>query len=181
MSHWLQVSSGRGPAECCWVVKQLTDRIVADAKARGIAIRLIDCEAGDEHDTLKSALLSFEGEDNAISIFVTEWEGSILWKGLSPYRPTHKRKNWFVAVSHVATPKATTFSESDVRFETMRSSGPGGQHTNKTSSAVRAWHDPTEICAVAQEERSRERWTQHDALERGNPLRTFRGADFRES
>ncbi|MGL4668354.1 MAG: peptide chain release factor-like protein, partial [Saezia sp.] len=94
----------------------------------------------------------------------------------------------------------------EVAFETMRSSGPGGQHVNKTESAVRATHLPTGISVKVQTGRSQhanknmaflllrhkldehkntqldqqktERWMQHYQLERGNPVRTFTGDKF---
>ena len=99
-------------------------------------------------------------------------------------------------------PTDARFDPQDVRFETMRASGPGGQHVNRTESAVRVTHVPTGLQASASEERSqhrnkalavarlsrkleglkdqqrsaaeRERWQAHQALERGNPVRVFR-------
>ena len=99
-------------------------------------------------------------------------------------------------------PAAAPFDPRDVRFETMRASGPGGRHVNRTESAVRVTHVPTGLQASASEERSqhrnkalavarlarkletlkeqqrgeseRGRWRAHQALERGNPVRVFR-------
>lgn len=90
----------------------------------------------------------------------------------------------------------------------MRASGPGGQHVNKTASAVRVTHVKTNISAIAQEERSQyqnrrlalarlaqaledeekkkgqekqqQLWDLHQSLERGNPVRIFEGLEFVE-
>jgi peptide chain release factor len=95
---------------------------------------------------------------------------------------------------------------SEVRFESFRASGPGGQHQNKTESAVRAVHVPSGLAAVARDGRSQHRnkavvlerlamllrasqdiaaiadqhavHSKHDRLERGNPVRRFRGRAF---
>ncbi len=105
-------------------------------------------------------------------------------------------------------PVAEQVAHADFRFETMRASGPGGQHVNRTESAVRATHVPTGISVVASGERSQHmnkriatalllrrladrehrveqvekqsRWRQHDDLERGNAVRVFVGPELEE-
>ncbi|MGS9174655.1 peptide chain release factor-like protein, partial [Salmonella enterica subsp. enterica serovar Infantis] len=64
------------------------------------------------------------------------WCGTLLWIGPSPYRPHHGRKNWYVGIGRVSADEHIQSDE--IRFETLRSSGPGGQHVNKTAAAVRA-------------------------------------------
>jgi peptide chain release factor len=128
----------------------------------------------------------------------------------SPLRPQHKRKNWFVGILRLESqpPGVEEIDASDVRFEALRAGGPGGQHQNKTESAVRAVHVPTGLTVVAREERSQLRnkalalkrlaahlalakelaeladdraiQSGHDRLERGRPVRTFEGQGFRE-
>ena len=139
--------------------------------------------------------------------FAQRWLGTLQWVCASPFRPNHARKNWFVAVSRLpdipALPK-----EGEVRFETCRAGGKGGQHVNKTESAVRAVHTVTGISVRVESERSQhankkralellavklaaqhaERLDQHAAdahaqlyrLERGNAVRVFRGKTFAE-
>jgi peptide chain release factor len=205
---WLQISSGRGPAECQLAVAKLADVLEKEALKQGFACEVLDIVEGRERGAALSALLSVEGE--GARSFACRSRGSVLWICASPVRPGHKRKNWFVGVEVLAPPEAgaTTLRASDVAFEAMRASGPGGQHVNKTESAVRATHRPTGLVATAREERSqvmnkklalariagllaegaeaakadaeRDRWEQHDALERGRPVRTFEGPSFKE-
>jgi peptide chain release factor len=205
MVSWLQITSGRGPEECCWVVKKLSQHILEKAKSTGINTRIIDMVPGIKTKTFKSVLIAIEGEDP--SAFIKSFEGTIQWIGKSMFRPNHKRKNWFVGVSAFVPPETPHWLENEFEIKTMRSSGPGGQHVNKTETAVRITHLPTGIQAIAQEERSQHlnrklamsrlnrlllkkeneiisdsqsnRWNHHNKLERGNPVRVFEGKDFK--
>jgi len=201
---FLQISSGRGPIECAWVTARLTRVIVTDARKASLKVDVMETEKGPVSGTLMSALLSLEGEES--ESFANGYEGTIQWIGYSRFRPGHKRKNWFVGVQRISLPDTPPFTDKDVRVETMKATGPGGQHVNKTESAVRALHIPTGIIAVARDERSqhtnrkralerlaalvayhereivetarRERWQLHNELIRGNPVRVYKGKNF---
>ncbi len=200
-SPWLQISAGQGPAECALAVVKVMERIITEAAEADVEARCIEIEAGPESGTANSALLSLVGERAAE--FASSWRGTVQWIARSPFRPDHARKNWFVGVEILEPVEETRFRAIDVRWETMRASGPGGQHVNRTESAVRVTHVPTGLQASASEERSqhrnralalarlaariadrdsaeqdrsrKDRWKAHHDLERGNPVRVLRG------
>ncbi len=202
----MQITSGRGPAECCMVVYNILDIVEKEAESYKIDVTRVALIEGANKKTLKSALLLLNGDK--LDSFRKRWEGPVKWIGESIFRPKHRRKNWFIGISFVVPDEEFNWSEKEFRFDTMRSSGPGGQHANKTSSCVRVVHIPSGIMAVATEERSqhlnkklakariacllkekndkskerseKDRWDNHNILERGNPVRVFKGLNFKE-
>lgn len=205
MTGWMLVTSGRGPEECGWVVSRTVKRILEEAAKLNFKAVVIEAIPSDMDNCLKSALISIDGDDPGF--FLSQWAGTIQWTGQSMFRPNHKRKNWFIGVSIIQAPNQEKTDFNELKIERMKASGPGGQHTNKTESAIRITHMPTGISATAQEERSqqlnqklalarlyqklnmeqervkmelqRERWEEHNSIERGNAIKVFHGMDFR--
>src|SRR5580698_98496 len=199
---WLQVTAGQGPSECAWAVVKVLEQIQQEAQSASLEFRTIEIKPGPEPGTVESALISISGEGK-LEAFANSWRGTVQWTARSPFRPTHKRKNWFVGIDILEPVDETCFDLKAVRWETMRASGPGGQHVNRTESAVRVTHVPSGVQATAMEERSQHRnrklalarltkklneinseknssarearWRAHKELERGNPVRISKG------
>jgi peptide chain release factor len=198
----LHLSAGQGPRECEWVVARLVEAFAREGAGEGLACAPVEPIEGP----VASAIVRVSGV--GAERFVAARCGTIRWVGTSPFRPLHKRRNWFAGASRLPDPDTIdALRMQDVRFETLRASGPGGQHVNKTESAVRATHLPTGLTTVSQEQRSQhanrriarlklwlllearrhdslageklERWREHHALERGNAVRTYHGAGFK--
>jgi len=141
MATLMQISANTGPEECCLGVVKLLAHLEAQARAAGIGLTLVEEVRAGATGLLQSAVLALEGEEAACRQFAGPYAGTILWICPSPFRPHHRRKNWYLDVMLFAEP-ANDFGI-EVRFETMRSFGPGGQHANKTETAVRATHVAT--------------------------------------
>ncbi len=194
---WIQISSGTGPIECCLAVKKFYESISSDAKKNGLVIETVKWESFNE--TLpKSILLSV---DKKLIELLNLESGTIQYRFKSVFRPQHERKNWFIDILLLEPPKDEDIDLTNIKIETMRAGGPGGQHQNKTESAVRVTHIPTGVSAIAREERSQYRnkklalarlfdtltstkkesseksqeklWKQHYKLKRGEPFKVF--------
>ena len=153
MEKLIQITSGRGPAECCWVVAQVLKLLMQDAKTHSIECSVINKEKGTENGTLASVLIRLKGKE--IEKFTDSWLGTIQWVGQSKFRKHHKRKNWYVGVNELKVmDKKHSFHEHDIRFEFTRAGGPGGQHVNKVSTAVRATHLPSKTKVFVSNHRS---------------------------
>jgi len=197
----LLLSAGRGPQECAWALARLLRRLEADATRQSLETHRIQTVPGDRPGTYRSVLVQVSGA--GAEVFAATWTGTLCWQAPSPYRANSGRKNWYV----IAQPcqfdtQRTTFVEADVDIVACRTGGPGGQHRNKTSTAVRATHRPSGIVVVVDTERqfslnrriaiqllrqriehgdeaawraaTTARWRIHDELVRGNPTRIER-------
>lgn len=152
MAMLIQISANTGPAECCLGVVKMLAHIDEAARRAGLVASIVDEVPAGQAGTLQSVLLSLEGDEAAVRHFAGRQAGTVVWVCPSPYRPRHPRKNWFLDVA-VFAPPAREF-EREVVFETMRASGPGGQHVNKTETAVRATHVATGLSVKVGSSRS---------------------------
>lgn len=204
---WLQITSGQGPEECALAVKYIFKILTDEAKKYNLQIKTLEKIIGDKTGTYISILIELKGKN--LQYFTNSWEGTVQWICNSPYRPNHKRKNWFVGIDIFKIIEEHSLPiKKEIKFYTMRASGPGGQHVNTTDSAVRVKHLPTGTTATASEERSQymnkklalarlilllkkehhmkkadkinEKWKKHNQLERGNPIRVFVGKEFKQ-
>ena len=66
----------------------------------------------------------------------------------------HKRKNWFIGIYEIEATEETLLKENEIKFQAIRSSGAGGQHVNKVSSAIRAIHTKTGMQVLVMDSRS---------------------------
>lgn len=201
MTVHLLLSAGRGPQECAWALAHLLRRLEVDALRQRMTTRRIETVAGDRPGTYRSVLVRIAGA--GVDDFVASWSGTLCWQAPSPYRTDTGRKNWYVTARpcQVDVP-CTTFTEGDVDIVACRTGGPGGQHRNKASTAVRATHRPSGTVVVVDTERqfslnrsialellrqrierrdeeagravTTARWRVHDELVRGNPTRVER-------
>lgn len=86
----IQITSGKGPVECCRVVACVQSMMMKQAKQRGIDLQALENKAAVLNGTLLSATIMAVGHN--LDAFLKDWTGTIQWIAQSPYRKYHKRK-----------------------------------------------------------------------------------------
>ncbi len=203
----IQLTAAKGPTECAWVVAKILKIFLKEVVNHKIDYEILNKINGVENGTVQSVTIELKGKK--LVEFLKNWLGTIQWIGTSTFRKFHKRKNWFIGCYELNQFKQKVINEKDIQFQAIRSSGAGGQHVNKVSSAVRAKHLPTGVQVLVSDSRSQHQnkkiaiirlkekvvaeninqlketvkneWENHLNLERGNSVRIFTGSDFKQS
>ncbi|MCR5008593.1 MAG: peptide chain release factor H [Oribacterium sp.] len=190
----IQISSGQGPAECELCVTKLFKSLNKEYDD----LMVISRHPSKNKGCCTSIMFKTENDFSGL-------EGTVQWICQSPFRPEHKRKNWFVDVSII--PEIDEIcKDQNIRFERFHSGGNGGQNVNKVETGVRLIHIPTGITVISTAERTQQlnrkdalqklnailsekeaeikakqtndAWREHTRIVRGNPVRVYKGMGF---
>jgi len=193
----IYISSGNGIDEVCRALWHFLQWLEVHYRFDVVHLKRANCTKG-----YCSILL--ESDDAGFHTL----EGTLLWRSQSPFRPKHKRKNWYFTLNIYETTAKVQIDPQEIIYQTMKSPKKGGQHVNTTNSGVRATYPPMGIEAVCFDERSQHRnrqiakerllkkidtvairqiytvqqqqWREGKQVVRGNPVKIFDGDRFGE-